>query len=73
MPHNKNTLPGVGPHAELVLGVIVQVGEHCLLLGRLPELLLAGTGSFPKLDLILCHLNGKFCKRIPVRFQRKPG
>ena len=49
-------IPRVGPHAELVLGVVVQVGEHSLLLSCLPELLLAGAGSLPKLDLILCHL-----------------
>ena len=49
-------LPRVGPHAEFVLGVVVQVGEHSLLLSCLPELLLAGAGSLPKLDLILCHL-----------------
>ena len=50
-------LPSVGPHAELVLRVVVQVGEHCLLLRGLPQLLLGGTRALPELDLILGHLN----------------
>ena len=49
-------MPGVCPNAELVLCVVIEVGEHRLLLSRLPELLLVRTGSLPKLDLILSHL-----------------
>ena len=50
-------LPGVGPHTELVLGVVIQISEHSLLVSCLAELLLIGTGAFPKLYLILGHLN----------------
>ena len=35
-------LPGVGPDAEQVLGVVLQVGEHRLLVRRLPQFLLVG-------------------------------
>ena len=38
-------LPGVGPDAELVLCVVVQVGEHSLALGRGAHALLLGLNS----------------------------
>ena len=49
-------LPGVGPGAEQVLRVVLQVGEHRLLLGRLSQLLLVGVGLLPELDLVLGDL-----------------
>ena len=45
-------LPGVCPDAELVLGVVVQVGEHSLALGRGAHALLLGLNS---LELKLCR------------------
>ena len=50
------TLAGVGSHAELVLSVVVQVGEHRLLVGGLPQLLLVGVGPLPELDFVLRDL-----------------
>ena len=49
-------LPGVGSGAEEVLGVVLQVGEHRLLLRRLSQLLLVGVGLLPELDLVLGDL-----------------
>ena len=49
-------LPGVGSGTEEVLGVVLQVGEHRLLLRRLAELLLVGVGLLPELDLVLGDL-----------------
>ena len=50
------TLAGVGSYAELVLSVVVQVGEDRLLVGGLPQLLLVGVGPLPELDLVLRDL-----------------
>ena len=50
-------LPGVGSHTELVLSVVIQICKHRLLVSCLSKLLLIGTGAFPKLYLILGHLN----------------
>ena len=49
-------LPGVGSGTEEVLGVVLQVGEHGLLLRRLAQLLLVGVGLLPELDLVLGDL-----------------
>ena len=49
-------LPSVGPHAEQVLGIVLQVGEHGLLVSSLPQLLLVRVRLLPELYLVLGDL-----------------
>ena len=45
-------LPGVGPHAELVLGVVLEVGEDGLPLRRAAHALLVRRDGLPELDVV---------------------
>ena len=45
-------LPGVGPDPELVLGVVVQVGEDGSALSRRPHPLLFRNQVLPELDVV---------------------